>query len=339
MSPQSPALDKARFESDQQVRWCPGCGDYAILSSMLKVFAEMGVDRERIAVISGIGCAARFPYYVNTYGFHTIHGRAPAIATGLKVARPDLQVWVVGGDGKMLSIGGNHFLHALRRNVTLKILCFDNRIYGLTKGQTSPTSEYGKVTKTTPLGSLDRPVNPISLALAAEATFVARTADIWNNHFREVMLKAAAHEGSAFVQVLQNCVIFNKDSWEGVVGREQREENALFLEHGKPLLFGRNRDKGIRLRGAGPEVVTVGEGDVTEEDLLVHDEKDDTFGYLLSRLGPPRFPTPVGIFHRVTGLVPLEKGVERQREEATKKKGKGDIMKLIHSGDLWTVRG
>jgi 2-oxoglutarate ferredoxin oxidoreductase subunit beta len=339
MSPEAPVLDKKDFESDQQVRWCPGCGDYAILNSMLKVFAEMGIDREKIAVISGIGCAARFPYYVNTYGFHTIHGRAPAIATGLKVARPDLQVWAVGGDGDMLSIGGNHFLHALRRNVTLKILCFDNRIYGLTKGQTSPTSEYGKITKTTPMGSLDRPVNPISLALASEATFVARTADIWNTHFRDVMLAAAAHEGSAFVQILQNCVVFNRDSWESVVGREERDENALFLEHGKPLRFGRNHDKGLRLRGKEPEVVTVGDGGVSEKDLLVHDEKDGALAYLLSRLDAARFPMPVGIFHRTEGLVPLEKGVARQREEATKKKGKGDIMKLIHSGELWTVRG
>jgi 2-oxoglutarate ferredoxin oxidoreductase subunit beta len=339
MSPTAPVLDKKDFESDQQVRWCPGCGDYAILSSMLKVFAEMGVDREKIAVISGIGCAARFPYYVNTYGFHTIHGRAPAIATGLKVARPDLHVWAVGGDGDMLSIGGNHFLHALRRNVTIKILCFDNRIYGLTKGQTSPTSEYGKVTKTTPLGSLDRPVNPISLALASEATFVARTANTWNEHFRETMLAAAKHEGSAFVQILQNCVVFNDDSWEGVVGREEREEHALFLKHGQPLLFGHKRDKGLRLRGKEPEVVTLGEDGVTEKDLLVHDEKDGALAYLLSRLDTSRFPTPVGIFHREEGLMPLEKGVARQREEATKKKGKGDVMKLIHSGETWKVPG
>ncbi|HEY7514775.1 MAG TPA: 2-oxoacid:ferredoxin oxidoreductase subunit beta [Vicinamibacteria bacterium] len=334
MNVEAPTLTKKDFESDQQVRWCPGCGDYAILNSMLRVFAETGVPREKIAVVSGIGCAARFPYYVNAYGFHTIHGRAPAIATGLKVARPDLHVWVVGGDGDILSIGGNHFLHALRRNVTLKILCFDNRIYGLTKGQASPTSEYGKVTKTTPLGSLDRPVNPISLALAAEATFVARTADIWNNHFRDVMLAAAKHEGSAFVQILQNCVVFNKDTWEPVVGREEREENALFLEHGKPLRFGRDREHGLRLRGSEVEIVE-GKGD----DVAVYDEKDESLAYLLSRLDPARYPTPVGIFRRVEGLVPLEKGVARQREEATKKKGKGDLMKLIHSGDLWTVKG
>ncbi|HEX5137137.1 MAG TPA: 2-oxoacid:ferredoxin oxidoreductase subunit beta [Planctomycetota bacterium] len=339
MSPEAPVLDKKHFESDQQVRWCPGCGDYAILSSMTKAFAEIGVPREKIAIVSGIGCAARFPYYVNTYGFHTIHGRAPAIATGLKVARPDLHVWVVGGDGDILSIGGNHFLHALRRNVTLKILCFDNRIYGLTKGQTSPTSEYGKVTKTTPMGSLDRPVNPISLAIAAEATFVARTADKWNDHFRQVILAAAAHEGSAFVQILQNCVVFNEDSWEPVVGREERDEHALYLEHGKPLRFGRDREKGIRLDGSEPEVVTVGEGGVTEADLVVHDEKDEALAYLLSRLDLPRFPMPVGIFRRVEGFVPLEKGIARQREEAMKKKGKGDVMKLIHSGETWTVNG
>jgi len=339
MTSASHALDKKDFQSDQQVRWCPGCGDYAILNSMLQVFAEMGVPREKIVVVSGIGCAARFPYYVETYGFHTIHGRAPAIATGLKVARPDLSVWAVGGDGDMLSIGGNHLIHALRRNVSLKILCFDNRIYGLTKGQTSPTSEYGKVTGSTPLGSLDRPVNPISLALAAEATFVARTADVYNRHFREVMLAAAAHQGSAFVQILQNCVIFNKDTWEPVVGRETRDEHSLFLHDKKPLLFGRDQTKGLRMRGPGPEVVTVGEGGVTEEDLLVHDEKDDSLAYLLSQLDPAHFPTPMGIFRRLEGLVPLEQGVARQHEQAMKKKGRGDLMKLIHAGDTWEVKG
>ena len=336
MTAETSTLVKKDFQSDQQVRWCPGCGDYAILNSVQHAFAEIGIPNEKVVIISGIGCAARFPYYMNTYGFHTIHGRAPALATGLKVARPDLAVWVVGGDGDMLSIGGNHLLHALRRNVDIKILCFDNRIYGLTKGQTSPTSEVGKKTPTTPFGSLDRPVHPISVALAAEATFVARSADLFNTHLRGVLRAAAEHQGSAFIQILQNCVIFNKDSWEPVVGRGNRDENALFLEQGKPMRFGKNGDLGLRLNGIEPEIVTVGEGGVTESDLLVHDESDQSLAYLLSRMDATRFPTPMGIFHRAHGLRSLEKGMQAQAEESMAKGG-GDLMKLIHSGDVWEV--
>jgi len=339
MTPQAPTLTKEDFKSDQQVRWCPGCGDYAILNSMQQAFSELGIPREKIVVISGIGCAARFPYYVNCYGFHTIHGRAPAIATGLKVARPDLSVWVVGGDGDMLSIGGNHLLHALRRNVDIKILCFDNRIYGLTKGQTSPTSEVGKITYSTPMGSLDRPVNPISVALAAEATFVARTADVFNQHLREVMHAAAAHKGSAFVQILQNCVIFNKDSWEGVVGRESRDDHVLYLEHGQPLRFGKRKEKGLRVHRFVAETVTIGEDGVTEDDILVHDQADESLAYLLSRLDPERFPTPMGIFRREDRLRSLEQGVREQHDLAIERKGKPDLMKLIHAGDVWEVHG
>ncbi|MHC4548980.1 MAG: 2-oxoacid:ferredoxin oxidoreductase subunit beta [Planctomycetota bacterium] len=337
MTSKAPALTKNDFVSDQQVRWCPGCGDYAILSSMQHVFAEIGVPRENIVIISGIGCAARFPYYVNAYGFHTIHGRAPAIATGLKVARPDLSVWVVGGDGDILSIGGNHFLHALRRNVDLKILCFDNRIYGLTKGQTSPTSEVGKKTYSTPMGSLDRPVNPISMALAAEATFVARTADIFSAHLRTVMAAAAAHEGSAFIQIMQDCVIFNKGAWGHVTDRANREANAVYLEHGKPLIFGKNGDQGIRVKGFFPDVVSLGSGGVGEDEVLVHDETDGSLAYLLSRLGPPEFPTPMGIFRRKPGRVPLERGIHSQALEARARLEAGDLMQLIHAGDVWSV--
>jgi 2-oxoglutarate ferredoxin oxidoreductase subunit beta len=285
-------------------------------------------------IISGIGCAARFPYYLNTYGFHTIHGRAPAIATGLKLARPDLSVWVVGGDGDMLSIGGNHLLHALRRNVDLKILCFNNRIYGLTKGQASPTSELGKVTYSTPMGLLDRPVNPISLALAAEATFVARTVDIFNEHLKSILHRAATHEGSVFVEILQNCVIFNDATFGNVTAKETRDDNALYLEHGKPLLFGKDQCKGIRLNGSRPEVT---EG--ASPEVVVYDEQDEALAYLVARFDPARLPTPLGVFRCVGNLTPYEQGVHTQIEQAKKAKGAGDLLKLIHAGDTWTVGG
>ena len=328
---------KKDFVSDQQVRWCPGCGDYAILAGMQQVFAELGVAKENIVVISGIGCAARFPYYIDSFGFHTIHGRAPAFATGLKIARPELSVWVVGGDGDMLSIGGNHLLHALRRNVNINILCFDNRIYGLTKGQTSPTSETGKRTATTPMGSLDRPVNPISIALAAEATYVARTADVFGKHLKHVMQGAAEHEGSTFVQILQNCVIFNKDAFSFVTDRDNKTENAVYLEHGKPLVYGKNRDKGLRLNGLKLEVVKVGEGGVSEAECLVYDETDESMAFLFSRMDDKTFPTPMGIFRRRNVGRSLEHGVHAQVALARQQKGDGDLMKLIHSGDVWRV--
>ncbi len=326
------ALTKKDFVSDQQVRWCPGCGDYAILNSMQHVFAELGVPKEDVVVISGIGCAARFPYYIDSYGFHTIHGRAPALATGVKVANPKLSVWVVGGDGDMLSIGGNHLLHALRRNVDIKILCFDNRIYGLTKGQTSPTSEYGKRTGTTPLGSVDRPVNPISIALAAEATFVARTADVFNTHLREVMLAAAAHKGSAFIQILQNCVIFNDGAFKDVTERGHREENAVYLEHQKPLVYGKDDEKVIRMDGFKPVAAAAGDA-----DALVHDETDSALAYMLSRMGGDGLPTPMGIFRRQEHPT-LESAMERQIRAARESEGEPDLMALLHSGDTWEVK-
>jgi len=335
VTPAAP-LTKKDFVSDQQVRWCPGCGDYAILNSMQQAFAEMGIARENIVVISGIGCAARFPYYVEAYGFHTIHGRAPAIATGLKLSRPELSVWVVGGDGDMLSIGGNHLLHALRRNVSLKILCFNNEIYGLTKGQASPTSAFGKTTYSTPMGTVDRPINPISVALAAEATFVARTVDVAGEHLRATMLRAARHEGSCFVEILQNCVIFNDGVFKKVTDRETKEESVLPLEHGKPMRWGKDRARGLRLRGLKPEVVTIGQGGVTEKDLLVHDESDRSLAYLLSRMDKETFPTPVGVFLSQQ-LPSYERGVAGQIEKARAKRP-GDLMELLHEGDTWTVR-
>ena len=330
-----PKYTKKDFVSDQQIRWCPGCGDYAIVNGIQQAFSEMGVPKEQFVMISGIGCAARVPYYVDTYGFHTIHGRAPAIATGLKIARPELEVWVTGGDGDMLSIGGNHLIHALRRNISIKIMCWNNRIYGLTKGQASPTSEFGKKTYSTPMGSLDRPVNPISVALAAEATFVARTVDVFNAHMKEVLHAAHKHEGSVFIEMMQNCVISNKDAWAAESDGGNGDENALRVEAGKPMVFGKDREKGLRLNGLKPEVVELGNG-VTEKDLLVHDEADERLGYLLSRLGPPDFPMPMGIFHRAN-FPAYEKGVHGQVDEARKKKGEGELLKLIHAGDTWEV--
>ena len=244
-----PVYTKKDFQTDQEIRWCPGCGDYAILAAVQSVFPELGIPREKFVIISGIGCSSRFPYYMNTFGFHTIHGRAPAVATGLKVAHPDLEVWVVTGDGDSLSIGGNHTIHMLRRNVGLKVLMFNNRIYGLTKGQFSPTSEIGKKTKSTPYGTADRPFNPLSLAIGAEATFVARSVDVFQQHLKETLRKAAAHKGSAYVEILQNCNIFNDHAWETITEKDARSEHVVQLEHGKPLIFGKNRDKGIRLNG------------------------------------------------------------------------------------------
>jgi 2-oxoglutarate ferredoxin oxidoreductase subunit beta len=298
----------------------------------------MGVPREKFVVVSGIGCASRFPYYMNTYGFHGIHGRAPAIASGLKIMRPDLMVWVVGGDGDLLSIGGNHLIHALRRNVGLKILMFNNRIYGLTKGQYSPTSEYGKKTKSTPYGSVDRPFNTISLALGAEATFVARTVDVFGPHLKEVLRRAAAHPGSAFVEIYQNCNIFNDGAFDYMREKEIRDDATLSLRHGQPLVFGRNRDQGIRVTGSRAEVVSLGQGGVSEADLWVHDETAGMeTAFLLSRLAPPDFPTPLGVF-RAVDVPSYEHGVEHQLEEAVQKKGVGDLTKLLRAGDVWTVR-
>src|SRR5882724_3964617 len=266
-----PMLTRKDFISDQMVRWCPGCGDFAILATVQKLLPSLGIPKEKYVFVSGIGCSSRFPYYMNTYGFHSIHGRAPTFATGLKCMRPDLQVWVVTGDGDGLSIGGNHLIHALRRNVDVKILLFNNRIYGLTKGQASPTSEIGKKTKSTPYGTADRPFNPISLAIGSEATFVARTVDVFMQHMKDTVKRASGHKGSAFIEILQNCNIFNDGAWHDVTEKEARSEHVGQLEHGKPLIFGKNRDKGIRQNGLELEVVQLGNG-ITESDLLIHNE-------------------------------------------------------------------
>ena len=334
----SPVYSKKDFASDQTVRWCPGCGDYAILSSVQKVFAELGIPREKFVIVSGIGCSSRFPYYMNTYGFHTIHGRAPAIATGLKVARPDLSVWVVTGDGDALSIGGNHILHSMRRNVDIKVLLFNNRIYGLTKGQYSPTSEVGKKTKTSPYGSLDRPLQPISIALAAEATFVARSADVYGQHLAEVLGRAAAHRGSAFVEILQNCNIFNDGAFAGVTDRQTREDEKVDLVHGEPMVFGKDRDRGIRVQGLTPEVVRVGPDGVSEEDLLHHDENaaGAHLAYLLSQLEPPDFPTPMGVF-RALEEETYDDAIHRQIHDARAAAPEIDLDALLQEGDTWRI--
>ncbi len=337
MSQDRAPLTRKDFASDQEVRWCPGCGDYAILNAVQHCFAELGIPREKLVLVSGIGCSSRLPYYVNTYGFHSIHGRAPAIATGLKTVRPDLSVWVITGDGDGMSIGGNHLIHILRRNADVKILLLNNRIYGLTKGQYSPTSEFGKKTKSSPAGTVDRPFNPISLALGAEATFVARSVDIYGAHLRQVLKRAAEHRGAAFVEIYQNCNVFNDGAFKLLTDKEGREDAQVMLEHGKPLVFGKNRDKGIRLDGFLPEVVTLG-GGVTENDLLVHDEHAPAaLALILSRLGRSGTPTPLGIFRDIEAPV-FDEMMNDQIRQARDSRGVGDLRALLESGDVWQVR-
>ncbi len=328
-------LTRKDFVSDQDVRWCPGCGDYAILAQVQKVMPELGVPRENVVFISGIGCSSRFPYYMNTYGFHSIHGRAPAIATGLKATRPELSVWVATGDGDALSIGGNHFIHILRRNLDVNILLFNNRIYGLTKGQYSPTSERGKVTKSTPYGSVDYPFNPLSVALGAAGTFVARTIDVEAKHLQDVIKRAHAHQGTSFVEIMQNCNIFNDGAFAALTEKETKSDTQLVLEHGKPLVFGKNRDRGIRMRGHSLEVVQLGNG-ITESDLIVHDETDDALAFLLSLMTPPHFPTAIGVL-RCVERPPYERILHEQIQAAKQRQGEGDLEALFKHGDTWTV--
>lgn len=331
-----PSLTRKDFVSDQMVRWCPGCGDFAILAQVQKTLPTLGIPKEKIVFISGIGCSSRFPYYVDTYGFHSIHGRAPAIATGLKCARPDLMVWVVTGDGDGLSIGGNHLIHAIRRNIDINILLFNNRIYGLTKGQYSPTSERGKITKSTPAGSLDRPIYPLRTALASEATFVARSVDADVQHLSEILERAAAHKGTSFVEIYQNCIVFNNGVFEDIENRATRDDFVVKLEHGKPLIFGKDRDHGIRMKdGLTPEVVTFKPGE-EPKDLLVHNEKAGAeFAYMLTQLEPPEFPTPVGVFRSVEEAT-YNDLLDLQIETA-KKPGADDLSKLLAGPETWEV--
>ena len=325
------------YATDQDVRWCPGCGDYAILSQAKKVLAGLGIPRENLVVVSGIGCSSRFPYYIESYGFHSIHGRAMAIATGVKVANPELSVWVVTGDGDGLSIGGNHLLHTIRRNVDLTILLFNNQIYGLTKGQYSPTSPMGKKTKSSPQGAIDFPLRPLSVAIGAEATFVARTIDVNVKHLGYILERAARHKGTSFIEIYQNCNIFNDGAFEYVTGKDVKDENAVYLEHNKPLIFGKDRDKGIRLNGMKPEIVSLGNG-ITEDDLLFHDEKaeDPSLAYLLSRMQHPNAPEPMGVF-RCVERPTYEDLLMDQIESSRKANGEGDLESLFASGETWTV--
>ena len=330
-------LKKKDFVSDQDVRWCPGCGDYAILAAIQKTMPELGIPKEKIVFVSGIGCSSRFPYYMNTYGFHTIHGRAPTFATGLKCANPDLSVWLVTGDGDGLSIGGNHLLHVLRRNLDVNILLFNNRIYGLTKGQYSPTSELGKVTKSTPMGSLDAPVNPLRFALASEATFVGRTYDTDVAHMGQVFEQAAAHKGVSFIEILQNCVIFNNRPFGDALEKNVRKDTLLYLEHGKPLIWGAESNQGLRLKGLDLEVVTWAAGETPPADLVVHDETrpNATLAYLLTQLDAP---IPVGVFRRAEGRPTYDQALLEQVQTAQKAQPNASLDKLYRAGaDLWTV--
>ena len=322
------------FVSDQEVRWCPGCGDYAILAQVQKVMPELNVPREKVVFISGIGCSSRFPYYMNTYGIHGIHGRAAAIATGLKIARPDLDVWVATGDGDGLSIGGNHFIHVLRRNVGLKILLFNNRIYGLTKGQYSPTSVVGQITKSTPFGSVDYPFNALAVALGVHASFVARTVDVEQKLLGELLLRGHAHRGTAFIEVLQNCPIFNEGAYNEISDKAVKADHQLVLEHGKPLIFGKNRDRGIRMNGMRPEVAMLGNG-VSEKDLVVHDETNLALAFMLANFEAP-LPTPIGVFYCVSRPT-YEGAIAKQLEDVKAKLGAGNITALLERGDTWRV--
>ncbi len=330
-------LTRKDFVSDQEVRWCPGCGDYAILAQMQKVLPEVGIPRENIVFVSGIGCSSRFPYYMNTYGVHSIHGRAPTIATGLKSANPDLSVWVITGDGDGLSIGGNHLLHSLRRNVDLKIILFNNRIYGLTKGQYSPTSLQGHRTKSTPMGSIDYPLNPLSVALSAEATFVARTQDTNTKHLNAVLKRAAEHKGAAFVEIYQNCVVLNPTAWDHMTNTDVRDENIVFLEEGEPLVFGKDRDKGIRMNGTEPEVVSL-DSNVHNDELVVHHESREnaSYAYMLSRMEFPAMPLPFGVLRAVDKPSYTEMMLN-QVDAAINTKGAGDLKSLFNTGDTWIV--
>jgi 2-oxoglutarate ferredoxin oxidoreductase subunit beta len=330
-------MTRKDFQTDQEVRWCPGCGDYSILAAMQLLFADLGVRPENLVFVSGIGCAARFPYYMNVYGLHGIHGRAPAIATGVAMARPDLDVWVISGDGDALSIGGNHLIHALRRNVNLNIVMFNNQIYGLTKGQYSPTSEVGKVTKSSPFGSLDTPFNPISIALGAEATFVARTHDMDRQSMVDVMRRAHEHRGAAFVEIYQNCNVFNDGAFETITAKDARSDMLIQLEHGQPIRFGADNERGVVLNAFGEcEIVDVAGN---ESRLVVHDEHrdDPALAFALSRVAAgPTAPTPIGVFRDVDRPT-YEGAVQHQLAEASERQGPGDLAALLSSGATWEV--
>jgi len=340
MASTRPKLTSRDFQSDQDVRWCPGCGDYSILANIQRVMPEFGIPRENFVFVSGIGCSSRFPYYMNTYGMHTIHGRAPAFATGIKCSRPELSVWVVTGDGDGLSIGGNHLLHTIRRNVDLQILLFNNRVYGLTKGQYSPTSRVGMRTKSSPEGAIDHPVDPIAFALGAGATFVARTVDVYASHMQEVLRRAYAHPGTAFIEILQNCPVYNDDEWIEVEDRKKRVETSLVLEDGQPLVWGADgQRKGIRIQDGVPSVLELESGDdPIEKGVAVHRDRYETpaYAFVLASLGRPDFPIPLGVFRAVETST-YEAMLAQQVDDAIASRGPGDLASLLHSGETWTI--
>ena len=327
---------RADFSSDQSVRWCPGCGDYAILAQAQKVFPDLGVSKENFVFISGIGCSSRFPYYMNTFGFHTIHGRAPAIASGVKLSNPDLSVWVVTGDGDGLSIGGNHTIHLLRRNLDINVMLFNNRIYGLTKGQYSPTSEIGKVTKSSPLGSLDRPFNPLTLALGTGATYVARTIDRETKHMQAMITRSYGHKGTSFLEIYQNCNIFNDGAFGPMTDKESKSDTVLWLENGQPMVFGKEKNRGIRLDGNTPMIVEIGDK-WNLDDVLVHNESDYVIASLLSNLTyQSDFPDPIGVLYAIDSPT-YEELMMEQINNAIGKKGSTSVQDILNAGDTWVV--
>ncbi len=334
--PAAKKLTKKDFTSDQEVRWCPGCGDYAILAAIQRTLPELGVSREKSLFISGIGCSSRFPYYMDTYGFHTIHGRAPAFATGVKLVNPELDVWLITGDGDGLSIGGNHLLHVLRRNVNVQVMMFNNRIYGLTKGQYSPTSLVGLKSPSSPMGSIDAPVNPLMFALGANARFVSRGIDTMIKPLSSLFKEAHAFKGTSFIEILQNCPVFNDGTWSHVTAREVASDMQCWVEHGKPLLYGKDKKKGLVLSATGAEVVTVGENGITEADVTVFDETNRSMAFTLAQLLPPDFPMIFGVLFRDPGPA-YDVGVVEQVAEAVRQNGEGDIDALLRSGHTWTV--
>ncbi|WP_196891017.1 2-oxoacid:ferredoxin oxidoreductase subunit beta [Aureivirga marina] len=327
------------FASDQDVKWCPGCGDYSVLKQVQSVMPDIGVARENIVFVSGIGCSSRFPYYMNTYGMHSIHGRAPAIVSGLKIANPDLSVWVITGDGDSMSIGGNHLIHLMRRNMDVNLLLFNNEIYGLTKGQFSPTSKLGQKTKSSPLGVIDAPFNPLALVMGANATFVARTIDRDPKHMREILKRGHNHKGTSTIEIYQNCNVFNDGAFDVYTNKQVKAENVLYLEHGKPLVFGENNSKGIRINGLSPEIVDLTEGKYSEEDLWIHDENDKNKASLLVRFfdDPSEenaMPRPFGIFY-VEDRITYDEAVGIQIEEAKEMKGEKSLDDLLRGDHFW----
>jgi len=339
MNVQSPPekLSAKDFASDQEVRWCPGCGDYAILKAVQMALANLGARPENTVFVSGIGCSSRFPYYMSTYGFHTIHGRAPAVATGLKIARPELDVWVVTGDGDALSIGGNHLFHVLRRNVDVNILLFNNEIYGLTKGQYSPTSRVGIKSPSTPQGSVDSPANACQFALGANARFIARGIDIQAKQLNELFARAHAHKGASFVELIQNCIVYNDGVFDDFVAKEHAAERQLHVVHGQPMIFGKAKNKGLRLNTENLtlEVVTIGENGITEKDVLVHNEKNRVMAHMLAGLRPPEFPEVLGVIY--CDPAPSYETAMHDQDAQIRAKGAGDLDKLMRTGNTWTV--